>query len=175
MLCRCQLLSIALLLVAHTKMLERMDRIQTKERFLLFSQRCLLRNTADLLFFLLHSVLSVTSVKIVCCHIAITHTLRDELICGSFQLSIWQLTLQHALSFNSLLPIKLVITLTEDIINQSEPEKQDKNQISKKKFWNLSDFELEFSKRVGFLFEVFTTRQVLMYGLASISQVFLLG
>ena len=28
----------------------------------------------------------------------------------------------------------LVITLTEDIIIQSEPEKQDKNQISEKKF-----------------------------------------
>ena len=55
----------------------------------------------------------------------------------------------------------MVITLTEDIINQSEPEKQAKNQISEKKFRNLSDFELKFSQRVGFLFEVFTTRQVL--------------
>ena len=41
MLCRCQLLSIALLLVAHTKTLEKMDGILTKVRFLLFSQRCI--------------------------------------------------------------------------------------------------------------------------------------
>ena len=32
---------------------------------------------------------------------------------------------------------------TEDIIIQSEPEKQDKNQISQKKFWNLWDFDLK--------------------------------
>ena len=57
----------------------------------------------------------------------------------------------------------LVITLTEDIIIQSEPEKQDKNQISEKKFWNLSDFELKFSKRVRFWFEVFTTRHILIW------------
>ena len=44
----------------------------------------------------------------------------------------------------------LAITLTEDIIIQSEPEKQDKNYISEKKFWNLSDFELNFSQRVRF-------------------------
>ena len=82
-----------LLLVAHTKTLDKMDRTLTKERFLLFSQRCILRNTADLLSFMLHSVLSVTSVKLVCCHNAIPHTLRDELMCGIFQLSIWRLTL----------------------------------------------------------------------------------
>ena len=38
---------------------------------------------------------------------------------------------------------------------QSEPEKQDKNQISEKKIWNLSDFELKFSHCVRFWFEVF--------------------
>ena len=70
-----------------------MDGILTKERFHLFSQRRILRNTADLLYYMLHSVLSVTSVKIVYCHNAIPHTLRDELTCGSFQLSIWRLTL----------------------------------------------------------------------------------
>ena len=63
MLCRYQFLSIALLLVAHTKTLEKRDRIPTEERFLLFSQKCILRNTADLLHFMLHRVLSVTSVK----------------------------------------------------------------------------------------------------------------
>ena len=45
----------------------------------------------------------------------------------------------------------MVITLTEDIIIQSEPKKkQHKNQISEKKLSNLSDFELKFSQRVGF-------------------------
>ena len=70
-----------------------MDRILTEERFLLFSERCFLRNTADLLHFMLHRDLSVTSVKKVCCQIGIPHTLRDELTCGSFQLSIWRLTI----------------------------------------------------------------------------------
>ena len=93
MLCRFQFLSITLLLVAHTKTLEKMDRILTEERFLLFSQKCILRNTADLLHFMLHKVLSVTFVKNVCYHNAIPHTLRDELMCGSFQLSIWRLTI----------------------------------------------------------------------------------
>ena len=83
MLCRCQFLSIALLLVAHTKTLEKIDGVRTKERYFLFSQKCILRNTADLLYFMLHSVLSVTSVKIVCCHNAIPHTLRDELTCAA--------------------------------------------------------------------------------------------
>ena len=63
MLCRCQLLSIGLFLVAHTKTLEKMDESLTEKRFLLFSQRCILRNTADLLHFMLHRVLSVISVK----------------------------------------------------------------------------------------------------------------
>ena len=93
MLCRCQLLSIALSLAARRKTLQKMDGILTKERFLLFSQRCLLRNTADLLHFMLHRVLFATSVKIVCCHKAIPHTLGDENTCGSFQLSIWRLTI----------------------------------------------------------------------------------
>ena len=48
--------------------------------------------------------------------------------------------------------------LTEDIIIQSETEKQDKNQISDKKFCNLSDFELKFSQRVRFWIEKITTR-----------------
>ena len=68
-----------------------MDRILTEERFLLFSQRCILRNTADLLNFMLHRVLSVTFVKIVCFHNGITRTLRDELTRGSFHLSLWRL------------------------------------------------------------------------------------
>ena len=100
MLCRCQFLSIGLFLVAHTETLEKMDRILTEERFLLFSQRFIFRNTADLLHFMLHRVLSVTSVKKVCCHNDIPHTLRDELTCGSFQLSIWRLTkIGNALGF----------------------------------------------------------------------------
>ena len=35
--------------------------------------------------------------------------------------------------------------LTEDMIIQLEPDKQDKNQSSEKKFQNLSGFELNFS------------------------------
>ena len=70
-----------------------MDGILTKERFLLFSQKCDLRNTADLLDILPHRLLSVTTVKTDCCHIAIPYTLRDELTCGKFQLYIWRLNL----------------------------------------------------------------------------------
>ena len=40
--------------------------------------------------------------------------------------------------------------LTEDIIMQCEPEKQDKNRILEKKFQNLSDFELKILQRVRF-------------------------
>ena len=109
-----------------------MDRILTEERFLLFSQRCILRNTADLLHFMLHRVLSVTSVQNVCCHNGIPHTLRIELTCGSFQVSIWRLTITRIVFY--FLQNKLVLRLTEDIIIQSEPEKQDKNQILEKKF-----------------------------------------
>ena len=100
MLCRCQLLSIAVLLEAHTKTFEKMDRILTEERSLLFSQRCILRNTADVLHFMLHRVLTVPSVKIVCCLDGIPRTSRGELFCRSFQLSIWRL-LENALSLNS--------------------------------------------------------------------------
>ena len=82
-----------LLLTQKHLTLEKMDGILTKECFLLFSQRCILRNTADLLHFMLRRVLSVTSVKNVCCHNAFPHTLRNELTCGSFQLSIWRVTL----------------------------------------------------------------------------------
>ena len=71
----------------------RKHRILTKERFLLFSQRCILRSTADLTLFMLHRLLSVTTVKIVRCHFAKPNTLRDELTCGRFQLYIWQLKL----------------------------------------------------------------------------------
>ena len=46
---------------------------------------------------MLQRFLSVTTVKIVCCHIAIPHTLRDELTCGSFQLYIWRLNLYYIL------------------------------------------------------------------------------
>ena len=139
MLCSFQLISIALLLDAHTKTLEKVDRNLTKERFLLFPQRCFLRNTADLLHFLLHRVLSVTTEKFVCCRNAIHHTLRENITCGSFQLYIWRQNLKDALSFSSPLWIKLAFTLIEDIIIQWEPEKQDKNQISEEKLWNMSD------------------------------------
>ena len=51
--------------------------------------------------------------------------------------------------------------LIEDSIIQSEPEKQDKNQISEKIFYNVSDSELKFLQRVRFWIKNFTTRQIL--------------
>ena len=99
----CQLLSIDLLLVAHTKTLEKKDRSLSKDCFLLFPQSCFLENTAVLLHFMLHRVLSLTFVNIVCCHNGIPLTLRDELTCGSFQLSIWRLTITRLVfHFSSL-------------------------------------------------------------------------
>ena len=103
MLCRCEVLPIGLFLVAHTETLEKMDRTLTEERFLLFSQKCILRNTADLLHFKLHRVLFVTSVRKVCCRKGIPHTLRDELTCGSFHLSIWRLTITRIVFYFSSL------------------------------------------------------------------------
>ena len=135
MLCGCQLPSIDLLfLVVHTKTLEKMDRILTKVHSLLCSQSCILRNTADLLVFMLHKVLAKGSVKIVSVNNAILHTLRGELTCGSFQLYIWRLVLKQTLSFTSLFKNKSVLTLTKEIIIQSEPEKQYKNRVSEKIF-----------------------------------------
>ena len=43
-----------------------------------------------------------------------------------------------------------MLTLIEDIIIQSEPEKQDENQISEKIFHNVSDSEIKFLRRVSF-------------------------
>ena len=43
-----------------------------------------------------------------------------------------------------------MLTLTEDIIIQSEAEKQDKNQMSEKKFQNMWDFESKFSNASDF-------------------------
>ena len=40
--------------------------------------------------------------------------------------------------------------MTEDIIIQSEPEKQGENQISEKKLYKLSVFELKFSNTTDF-------------------------
>ena len=44
----------------------------------------------------------------------------------------------------------MLLTLTEDVIFQSEFEKQDINQISEKKFQNLTDFEFIILQRVRF-------------------------
>ena len=93
-----------------------------------------MRNTANLLNFMLHRVLSMGSVKTVRCHNTIPHTLRGELTCGSFQLYIWRLNLKQTLPFTSHFQNKFVLTLTEEIITQSKPEKQDKNQNSYKIF-----------------------------------------
>ena len=74
-------------------------------------------------------------------------------------------------SFLIVFWLKLVKALLEYIIIQSEPEKQNENQISLKKFRNLSgfdlkisnasDFEKKFSQRVRFWLEKFTKRQFL--------------
>ena len=50
--------------------------------------------------------------------------------------------------------------MTENIILQSELEKQDKNQISQKKFLNLSDFEFNFSNASDFEKKIFKTHQI---------------
>ena len=50
--------------------------------------------------------------------------------------------------------------MTEDIIFQSETDKQDINQISEQKFQNLTDFELKILQRVRFWIKNFTTRQI---------------
>ena len=90
-------------LLLTQKTLEKTDRNLSKERFLVFPERCFLGNTADLLHFMLHRVLSLTSVKCVCCHISLANTLRDELTCGSFQLSIWRLTITRIVFYFSCL------------------------------------------------------------------------
>ena len=53
-----------------------------------------------------------------------------------------------------------MLTLTEDIIFQSELDKQDINQISEKKFQNLTDFDFKILQRVRFWIKNFTTRQI---------------
>ena len=127
-------------------------------------------NHADLREFMLHRVLSIASVKFVCCQIAIPCRLRAKLMCGSFQLCIWWLNLKFLtdLVFTSLLWTKLVLTLAEDVIIQTQPGKQDKNsycrkssttgQILKNKFYNASDFDSEVLQRVRFWIEKITTR-----------------
>ena len=75
-----------------------MDRIVTKEGFPLFSQRYVLGNTADLLHFMLQRVLSVTSVKIMCCHNGIPLTLRHIEVGND----VWQLSVVHlATNYNT--------------------------------------------------------------------------
>ena len=89
-------------------------------------------------------------------------------------IDVWQHSVVHLAtnynthSFNSPLQNKLILTLTEDINIQSEPERLDENQSSEKKFQilpdfqlnfsNASDFDTIFSQRVRFRFKDFTTR-----------------
>ena len=54
----------------------------------------------------------------------------------------------------------LVLTLTEEIIIQSEPEKQDKNQISENFYYNVSYSELKILQPVRFRIEKFRTTQI---------------
>ena len=51
--------------------------------------------------------------------------------------------------------------LIEGSIIQSEPEKEDENQISEKIFYNASVFEIIFLQRVRFWIRSCTTRQIL--------------
>ena len=159
MLCRCQLLSIALLLVAHTKTLEKMDRVLTKLRFLLFSQRCILRNTADLLHFMLYRVLSATSVKIVCCQNGFPHTLGDELTCGSFQLSIWRLTITRIVVQSSSLEFVGINVDRRYHLSVRTWKTIQKSDLGEKVL-KLADFELKILQHVRFWIKNFTTRQI---------------
>ena len=54
-----------------------------------------------------------------------------------------------------------MLTLTEDIIIHSEPEKQEKNQISEKIFYNVSDSQIKLLQRVRLWNKNFTMRQIL--------------
>ena len=120
-----------------------------------FTKVHLRKHIADLLHFILHRNLSVTSVKKVCCQNGIPHTLRDELTCGSFQLSICRLTItrivfkiswywrwQKISSFSPNLKKKEKI--------RSWRKSFEACQILKQKFPNASDFELKFLQRVTF-------------------------
>ena len=75
------------------------------------------------------------------CHNAIPHTSRGELTRGGNQLLTTKSITNIVFYISSLK--RLVLTLTEDIITGTETEKQDKIQISVKKFRNLSHFELQ--------------------------------
>ena len=55
----------------------------------------------------------------------------------------------------------MVLRLIEDIVIQSQPEKQDKNQISAKLFHNVSGSELKILQRVRLRIRNFTMRQIL--------------
>ena len=127
-----------------------MDRILSKERFLLFPQRYFLGNAADLLHFMLHRVLSLTSVKNVCCHNAIPQTLIDELTCGSFQLSTWRLTITLIVFwFSSLREVGANV------------DRRYHHSVSSWKARQKSDFGENFSQRVTFWIKNFTTCQIL--------------
>ena len=46
--------------------------------------------------------------------------------------------------------------MTEEIIIQSEPEKRDKNEVSEKIFYNVSESDWKFLQRVSFWIKTFT-------------------
>ena len=62
--------------------------------------------------------------------------------------------------------------MTEDIIIQAEPEKRDKNQISEKKFQNLSDSELKNLQSVRFRNKKFYNASDIELKLFSVRQTF---
>ena len=128
-------------LVAHTKWMKKMAIFLTEVRFLLFSQWCILRNTVDLLNFMLHTVLSITSVETFG---VITFFLPDwqtaKLTCGSFQLYIRRLNLWHTLSLISPRYKKVGLVLTEDMIIESEPKETSENKIFSRKVLQRVNF-----------------------------------
>ena len=144
------MLSIALLLVAHTQTFDKMDRNLSKERFLLFPQRCYSGNTADLLYFMLHRVLSLTFVKIVFCHNAFPLQFRDKLTCANFQLTIWRLTIIRSVFYFSCLEEEVGVNV-------------DRGYLYSVRTWKAgleSDFGESSLQRVRFWNKIFTTRQI---------------
>ena len=89
------------------------------------------------------------------------------------RIDVWQLSIVHLpTNYNThCLYNKLVLTLTEDIIIQSEPEKQDKTRSWRKilklvRFWikNFSTRQIlnqKILQRVRFWIKNFPTRQIL--------------
>ena len=140
-----------------------MERISTKMKFHWFSQAYILAKKIHLPDFLLHRVLFLAFEINVCDHNVSLSRSRGNTTCGSFQFHIWPSFLYHIMLFSSPLFNKLVLTLTVDVILQSETEKQIINQFSKTRFYNLSDFQLKINQNVWIWLEKLSTRQFVSF------------